>query len=208
MRSIIAILLILLFQTFGHAEKGSVKVDPDASQDSKVMARHIQEGAHDALCVLVTVVGGEDVWSRDLYIRAVSDMGAGVLTQSQPVYGSNMTSLVVGANPVFQLRESNRFWFDSNLTKAIHGLDAFSARAKAKGYTVKNLGGIHCQSSSRHVDREARVREAQRLRDISRKAAAKAKALEMKTEEPKAEEPKAPKAPKKTDTEEGKTSPA
>ena len=219
-----ALIMSVSFNHVAHAEKGGVisqmtteaiaekasaeqheaeVKDVDAARDAKVMTSHIKTRAHDTQCKLISIVGGVDSWSKDLYIRVVSDMGAGVLTESQPVYDSNLTVVMFGANPTFQLRESNRFWFDGNLTDPVEGLDKFTAAARKADYFVNDLGGVHCQSSSRHLARVAKVREARRLRQVAREAEAKAKALEGKTE-PKTKQ----KAKQKAKSEEGKTSAA
>lgn len=221
--SILALAMSVSFNPAAHAEKGGVmmsdlSVESIATQatnqysDALVAAADLRAGAHDGKCSLVIVTGANDAWHEDLYVKAVSDLGGGILTQTQVVVDNvNMAVLITGMNPQLQLMEHNAMWWDESLTPVSEGLDTFKTAAKTAGYTVENLGDISCQSSSRFASRRAKVLKAQKLREEAAAAAAAAKALEAGAEaetEQKAEEPKAKQKPKAKEANEGKTSPA
>ena len=211
-----ALIMSVSFNTVAHADSVSdLSVESiamratDQYSDAKTAAADIRTKAHNGKCSLIVVTGSSEAWHQDLYVKAVSDLGGGILTQTQVITdNANMTVLVTGMNPSLQLMEHNSMWWDEALTGITEGLDAFKNAAKTVGYTVENLGDIHCQSSSRFATRRAKVLEAQELRRKAAEAAAAAKALEAGAE---AEEPKTKQEPKqepKATEEGGKTSPA
>lgn len=217
--SIFALFVSVSLNDVAHAEKGGVTLDEltvqsiatkstDQRSDANVAAADLRAGAHEGKCSLIVVTGSSEAWHQDLYVKAVSDLGGGILTQTQVlVDNANMAVLVTGMNPSLQLMEHNSMWWDEALTNVTEGLDAFKTAAKAAGYSVENLGDIACQSSSRFASRRAKVLKAQELRIKAAKAAAAAKALESGAEAEPEPEPKQ-KAKQKAKSEEGKTSPA
>ena len=194
-----AILTLFMGVTFNpqqaHAEKGGVTTQ---RRNARVAASDIRTKAHDSKCHLVIVTGANNSWDQDLYIKSVSDLGGGILTQTRVVADNiNMVVIVVGQNPELQLMEYNRFWWDTPLTPVSRGFEAFKSAAEKAGYRAeKGKFTIPCQSSSRYASRRARVLKAQEHRRKSAADAAAADALEAGVEsEPKAEPTKAKKKP-------------
>lgn len=218
--SIFALCVSVSFNHVAHAEKGGVTLDEltvqsiatkstDQHDNAMVAASDIRTKSHDGQCSLIIVTGSANSWHKDLYVRAVSDLGGGILTQTQLLSDEiNMAVLITGMNPQLQLMEHNSMWWDQTLTPITEGLDAFKTAAKAAGYSVENLGDIACQSSSRFASRRAKVLKAQELRIKAAKAAAAAKALESGAEAEPEPEPKTKPKAKETNTVDGKTSPA
>jgi hypothetical protein len=206
--SIFALFVSAPFNTIAHAEEGSVTlgdltVKSIATQysDARVASSDIRQKSHEGSCTLLMITGANDAWDEDLYVKSVSDLGGGILTQTRVLVDNvNMAVLITGMNPQLQLMEHNSMWWDQTLTPVSEGIDSFKAAAKKAGYRVENLGDIACQSSSRFASRRAQVLKAQELRRKAAKAASAAKALEAGAEAEPKEEPevKEPKVEVKT----------